>query len=164
MSDAKERRTESERLQAYHDGELGFWAARRVRRQLAEDPRASAELAQLHELGNLLRSQAEEVPSPDLWRQIVAQLPPAEGVVEAPARAGWGLSQWASAAALAVSLAWAVVLVPRTGETLPTPGSVLLLDTGRRPAFILQDDRNATIIWVLPLQKKLAPEEPNVAS
>jgi anti-sigma factor RsiW len=163
MSDAKHRK-DLERLQAYHDGELGAWAARGVRRQLARDPHARAELERLRVLGDALRAQAEEVPSPDLWRQIVTQLPAAAPVAEVPSRGfGWGVSQWAGAAALAVSLAWAVVLVPKTGETLPTPSSVLLLDTGRRPAFVLQDDRNATIIWVLPLQPKPVEEAPDVS-
>jgi hypothetical protein len=40
--------------------------------------------------------------------------------------------------------------------------AVQLLDTGRRPAVILQDDAEATIILLLPKQKLAAEETSHV--
>jgi anti-sigma factor RsiW len=145
-------------LHAYHDGELGGPRRWWVERRIARDPAARAELARLSQMGAMLRADAAETPAPDLWRQIVLQLPAAAREADA-GRGGLGFSfpKWAGALVAAGAVAYALLVV---GPTPPAPGpaaepgsSVLLLDTGRRPAFILQDDREATIIWLLPKQK-----------
>lgn len=150
-------------LHAYHDGELGglrrWWLARRV----ARDPAARAELARLSEMGALLRAEAADVRAPDLWSQIVLRLP-AAAPAEAPRgeRDGFGFSlpKWAGAVVAAGAVAYALLVVAPNppgqapgNATQREASSVLLLDTGRRPAFILQDDREATIILLLPKQK-----------
>lgn len=159
-----ERLTRS--LHAYHDGEFRGIARWWLERRIARDPAAQAELARLAQLGEALRVQADEAPSPDLWSAIVLQLPPATPAAE-PAReseslfGGFTLPKWAGALVAAGAIAVAVVVVtPRGGPEIAPPGvpvfrgsSVQLLDTGRRPAFILQDDSEATIIWLLQKQK-----------
>lgn len=147
-------------LHAYHDGELRgvrrWWLERRI----AGDPVAQAELARIRALGAALRAQAEQMPAPDLWSAIVMQLPPALPAAE-PQRErdgfGFTLPKWAGALVAAGAVALALLVVPGGG---PAPGpaavrgsAVQLLDTGRRPAVILQDDAEATIILLLPKQK-----------
>ena len=154
----KERRLRD--LHAYHDGELGGLCRWWLERSIARDPAARAELARLTQMGSLLRADAAETPAPDLWSQIVLQLPaaaPQTGPDSERRGFGFSLPRWAGALVAAGAIAYALLVV---GPTPPAPGpaaapgsSVLLLDTGRRPAFILQDDREATIIWLLPKQK-----------
>jgi anti-sigma factor RsiW len=147
-----------EDLHAYHDGELRGLRRWWLERRLAGDPAAQAELERLRALGEALRSQAEQTPAPDLWSAIALQLPSAPPAVEpARARSGFGftLPPWAGAvvAAGAVALALFVPRGPAPPAALPRGSAVQLLDTGRRPAVILQDDAEATIILLLPKQK-----------
>ncbi len=147
------------RLHAYHDGELRGLGRWWLERQLARDPAARAELARLAQLGEALRARAEDTPSPDLWGSIVLQLPAAVPAGELE-RASFTLPKWAGALVAAGALAIAVFMAPRGGPEIAPPcvpllrgSSVQLLDTGRRPAMILQDDSEATIILLLPKQK-----------
>ena len=147
-------------LHAYHDGELSgprrWWLERRI----AANPAAQAELARIRELGAALRAQAEQTPAPDLWSAIVLQLPSAVPAAE-PARDGFGftLPPWLGAVVAAGAVVIALYVLPgggtRTGPGAPAvrESAVQLLDTGRRPAVILQDDAEATIILLLPRQK-----------
>jgi anti-sigma factor RsiW len=142
-------------LHAYHDGELQGLRRWWLERRIAASPEAQAELARLGGIGAALRAQAEQTPAPDLWSAIVMQLPPAVPRAE---RDGFGftLPKWVGAAVAAGAVAIAFFAMPGGG---PTPGPVFrgsavqLLDTGRRPALILQDDAEATIILLLPKQK-----------
>lgn len=147
------------RLHAYHDGELHGLGRWWLERQIARDPVARAELARLAQLGEALRAQAEETPPPDLWGSIVLQLPAAVPAAQ-PERASFTLPKWTGALVAAGALAVAVFMAPRGGPEIAPPSepmlrgsSVQLLDTGRRPAMILQDDSEATIILLLPKQK-----------
>jgi anti-sigma-K factor RskA len=149
-------------LHAYHDGELRGLRRWWLERRIAGSSAAQAELARIRELGAALRAQAEQTPAPDLWSAIVVQLPSAAPAAEAAReRAGFGftLPQWAGAAVAAGAVALLFVLTPGGGPPLgpdATPvraSAVQLLDTGRRPALILQDDAEATIILLLPKQK-----------
>jgi anti-sigma factor RsiW len=147
-------------LHAYHDGELRGLRRWWLERRIADSPAAQAELARLRELGAALRAQAEQTPAPDLWSAIVMQLPPAApAAASVRERAGFTLPRWAGAVVAAGAVAIAVLVMPGGG---PPPGPALpvlrgsavqLLDTGRRPAVILQDDGEATIILLLPKQK-----------
>lgn len=146
-------------LHAYHDGELGGLRRWWVERRIARDPVAQAELARLTAVGDALRAEAVDVRAPDLWSRIVLQLPAAAPVAAQPEHSGFGFSlpKWAGAVVAAGAVAYALLFV---GPRPPSPGpagdaidsSVQMLDTGRHPAFILQDDREATIIWLLPKQ------------
>ena len=143
-------------LHAYHDGELRGPRRWLLERRLGGDAEAQDELARIALLGGLLRAQAEEVPTPDLWGRIVMALPATAPAAEPARRLDWGVPQWAGAAVAAAALATVLLLAPPapppTGASGGPESSVLMLDTGRRPAFILQDDREATIIWLLQAQ------------
>lgn len=153
-------------LHAYHDGELHGLRRWWLERRIAKDPAAQAELARIRELGAALRAQAEQAPAPDLWGAILMQLPAAPPAAPpAGERDGFGftLPKWAGAVVAAGAVAVALLVLPDSG---PTPDAVLpaargsavqLLDTGRRPAVILQDDTEATIVLLLPLQR--VPDE-----
>jgi anti-sigma factor RsiW len=155
-------------LHAYHDGELGGLRRWWMERQIARNPDAQRELARLRGLAEALRAQAEQVPAPDLWSAIVLQLPAPPAADSARERDGFGftLPKWAGAVVAAGAVALAIYLVPGS-TTRPLPpavrdSAVQLLDTGRRPAVILQDDAEATIILLLPKQKLAAEETTNV--
>jgi anti-sigma factor RsiW len=156
-------------LHAYHDGELRGLRRWWVERRIAASPAAQAELERIRELGVALRAQAEQAPSPDLWSAVVLQLPP---VLPAPAPArerdgfGFTLPKWAGMAVAAGAVAVAFLVMPG-GAPTPLPpavrdSAVQLLDTGRRPAVILQDDAEATIILLLPMQKVAVEEMQDV--
>jgi anti-sigma factor RsiW len=149
-------------LHAYHDGELRGLRRWWLERRIAGDPAAQAELVRIRELGTALRAQAEQVPAPDLWSAILMQLPatpPAAPPAEERDGFGFTLPKWAGAVLAAGAVALALLVVPGRSPT-PVPAirgsAVQLLDTGRRPAVILQDDTEATIILLLPLQKVAA--------
>jgi anti-sigma factor RsiW len=143
----------SERLQAYYDGELSGLARRRFERRLARDPAARQELQALEETGRFLREVETEDAAPDLWEAIRLRLPALEveraQLKGAPASARsrlWALSPWfgvgvaAAALALAIGVEW--------GDA-SDPGSVRWIDSRGTPLMVLQDDSQATIIWVI---------------
>ena len=65
-----DRRREEEALHAYHDGELGPWARRRMQRRLDRSPELRRELVELEAMSTLVRESAPEVAVPDLWSGI----------------------------------------------------------------------------------------------
>src|SRR5688572_7219413 len=120
-------------LDAYHDGELGWLARRRVERRLAHDAAARRELASLAELGALLREHANaELATPDLWAGVRAQLPtaarpaPLEADDALPVRAGW-LPAWLGAGLAAASVAAVMASGALAGDAAPV-SSVRWLD------------------------------------
>lgn len=145
----------TKQLHAYHDGELRGPRRWWMERLIARSPEAQAELARLQEIGAAMRAQAERTPTPDLWGGIVMRLPAA--VPSAGEREGFGftLPKWVGAAVAAGAVALAIYVMPGQPARTPPVGrdsAVQLLDTGRRPAVILQDDAEATIILLLPKQ------------
>lgn len=139
-------------LYAYHDGELGAWRRLRVRRRLARDPAARRELSAIAELGALLREEAAEAPSPDLWAGLRERLAvtPRPAVLPAVREPRWParLPGWVGAGLVAAALATLLWIGGHPGNA-PAAGSVRWLDAGGRPAMVLQDNREATIIWLL---------------
>jgi anti-sigma factor RsiW len=143
----------SQRLQAYHDGELRALSRCRLERRLARDPAARQELLALEETGRLLREVEAAAAAPDLWDAIQLRLPAldaerfeAETAPAEPRSRFWALSPWvgvgvaAAALALAVGVEWGDASVP---------GSVRWIDSRGQPLMVLQDDSRATIIWVI---------------
>ena len=151
MSDS--RRREKQALHAFQDGELPFWRRWRVARRLARDAAAQREVASIAELRALLREQAAALPGPDLWEGVRAQLPTAArpAALDAddalPAEAKW-LPAWLGAALAAASVAFVMASGMLSGDAAPV-GSLRWLDSKGKPVIVLQDDRDATIIWVL---------------
>ena len=74
MAANDDRRREEEALQAYHDGELGYWARWKVQRRLERSPGLRRELAELEALSGLVLESAPEVAVPDLWTGIARGL------------------------------------------------------------------------------------------
>jgi anti-sigma factor RsiW len=157
MSEKRER--ERLELAAYHDGELSVFARWRVERRLARDAAARRELASFAELGALLREQADAEPAaPDLWAGVRAQLAtarrpePLEADDALPSPSGW-LPAWLGAALAAASVAAVMASGALAGDARPV-SSVRWLDGKGKPVMVLQDDRDATIIWVLDEPKR----------
>jgi len=151
MSESRKR--EREELHAYQDGELPFYRRWRVERRIARDAAARREIASVAEIGALLREQAAAQPAPDLWDAVRAQLAtaprpaPIEADAELPARSPW-LPGWLGAALAAASVAGVMASGVLAGDAAPV-GSVRWIDANRKPVMVLQDDRDATIIWVI---------------
>jgi anti-sigma factor RsiW len=158
MSDT--RRREKQELHAFQDGELPFWRRWRVARRLARDGVAQRELASIVELRALLREQAATLPGPDLWAGVRAQLPtaarpaPLDADDAWPAQTPW-LPAWLGAALAAASVALVMASGMLSGDAAPV-GSLRWLDSRGKPVMVLQDDRDATIIWVLQKPKQVS--------
>ena len=143
----------SEQLQAYYDGELHGLARWRMQRRLARDPGTRQELVALEETGRLLREAEAGGAAPDLWEAIRLRLPALDaqraeaGEAPGPARSRlWALSPWVGACVAAAALALAISV--EWGDA-SAPGSVRWIDSRGNPLMVLQDDRQATIIWVI---------------
>ena len=143
----------SERLQAYHDGELSGLARWRFERRLARDPAARQELLALEETGRFLREVEAEDAAPDLWEAIQPRLPALDAeraeleVAPASARSRlWALSPWvgvgvaAAALALAIGVEWGYAAAIVAGGWIDARGT---------PPMVLQYDWRATFIWVI---------------
>jgi anti-sigma factor RsiW len=142
-----------QQLQAYYDGELRGLARWRFERRLARDPAARQELQTLEETGRLLREAEAQGTAPDLWEAIRLRLPALDAqrveVEEAPERGRsllWALSPWVGAGVAAAALALAIGV--EWGDA-SVPGSVRWIDSRGKPLMVLQDDSQATIIWVI---------------
>jgi hypothetical protein len=158
------RATRAERarreLEAYHDGELSLLGRLRVRRRLARDPAAARELEGLRALGAALRDgeRRAEAGVPDLWPALRAELgaagqahasaAPRAGGARAAARPAWPWVRVAVTAAAGAAAALALTLALAGGDA-PAARSLRWLDAGGSPAMVLQDDPEATIIWLL---------------
>lgn len=143
-----ERRTRA--LHAYHDGELSWFARLRVSRRLARDQGARRELERLSSLADMLREGDAEIPTPDLWQDIRARLAvtPSPAASAPSTRGFWFSPQWLGAGLAAAATVLAVAYGLEWGDA-PDPRSVRWLDAGADSALVLQDDAEATIIWVL---------------
>jgi anti-sigma factor RsiW len=138
-------------LQAYHDGELGFWARRRVERRLARSSELRRELAELSALGDLVREGEAPVAVPDLWEGIARGL---RSVDAERAEADWAgrrlpmrhrgaVGALLAAGAAATALAFALL----SGDTAPA-GVVHWVDGGDRNVMVLDGEGDVTVIWV----------------
>lgn len=154
------RRREQQELHAFQDGELPFWRRWRVARRVARDAVAQRELASIAELRALLREQVATLPGPDLWEGVRAQLPtaarpaPLDADDAGPAQTPW-LPAWLGAAIAAASVALVMASGMLSGDAAPV-GSLRWLDSRGKPVMVLQDDRDATIIWVLQKPKQVS--------
>jgi len=147
------RRREEEALQAYYDGELGYWSRRRMKRRIERSPDLRRELAELETLSGLVTESVSEVVVPDLWSGIARGLAgvDAERAAVEPAAPRAGVSEWlfrpigALVAAGAVAAALAMFLL--SGETAPS-GVVHWVDSGTRNVMVLEGEGDVTVIWV----------------
>jgi len=141
-------------LQAYHDGELSWLRRARVARRLARDPEARRELHALEALGRELRAYDAGLGNgdPGLWAGLREHLPSARrpSAEASPPwrRLGLGAVGWLGAGLAAAAVVLALAILPHPGDASP-PVSLRWLRSDGYPTVILQDDREATIIWVL---------------
>ena len=163
-------------LNAYHDGELRGLRRWLFERRLSRSPSLRAELEALKRLAGWVQGSGPRSPSVDLWRDIALRLPAIDaelvgqrqGPVGHPQRPGelwekrewrgmdWlaGLSRPVAAAAVGVALALALFLGIMEDAAPPTSGIIRWLDTGGRSVMVLEDQTDATIVWLLD-----APED-----
>jgi anti-sigma factor RsiW len=147
------RRREEEALQAYYDGELGYWPRRRMRRRLERSPGLRRELAELEALSGLVLESAPDVVVPDLWTGIARGL----AVVDAERSAGEPAApravafEWlfrpAGVLVAAGAAAAALAMFLFSGETVPS-GVVHWVDSGTRNVMVLDGEGDVTVIWV----------------
>ena len=137
------RESEALELQAYHDEELSRLRRWRMRRRLARDPHLARELRALAELSDRLREFEEPTPpGPDLWPEVRRRLPDREPTIAPP----WSL--WKPGLAAGLAAAVGLALVVGIGGGRPAAESVRWLDARGSALMVLQDDAEATIIWV----------------
>ncbi|MCH8891103.1 MAG: hypothetical protein IH827_08505 [Myxococcales bacterium] len=160
-------------LNAYHDGELSGLRRWIFQRRLSRSPRLRAELDELKRLAGWLQELDPQPPSVDVWDQIALRLPALDAQsderrqkrderwqrrAERRERSGmdWLAAYSRPVAAVAVSAALALALFLGIMEdaAAPTPGIIRWLDTGGRSVMVLEDQGDATIVWLLD-----APED-----
>jgi anti-sigma factor RsiW len=157
-------------LNAYHDGELSGLRRWVFERRLARSPRLRAELEELQRVAHWVRELDLEPRGVDLWDAIALRLPAldAQSAEQRQRRAGsrgWREMDWLAAysrpiAAVAVSAALALALFLGIMEEAapPIPGMIRWLDTGGRSVMVLEDQGDATIVWLLDVPEDGASE------
>jgi len=156
-------------LQAYHDGELGWWGRWWMERRLQSSPELRRELDELRELGGLLRElDAQEIsgPAPELWTEISAGLSQIDRehdrIRETAERPRFKSIDFAWRPLAATALAAALVLALTLDFDSPIPensageapevvasGALRYLKTDGRPFVVSQDRAGVTIIWLM---------------
>ena len=153
MAANDDRSREEEALQAYHDGELGYWARWKVQRRLERSSGLRRELAELEALSGLVLESAPEVVVPDLWTGIARGLSAvdAERAAVEPAAPRAVVFEWlfrpAGALVAAGAAAAALAMLLLSGETVPS-GVVHWVDSGTRNVMVLDGEGDVTVIWV----------------
>ncbi len=145
---------EERALQAYYDGELRGLSRWRFERRLSRSPALRAELESLRQLGVWTRESDAEQPSADLWDHIALRLPAIDAQrAETPRPSAKGLlaasARPLTALVLTGALALALFLGIIPDDTSPAPGVISWLDTGGRGVMVLEDQGDATIVWLL---------------
>jgi anti-sigma factor RsiW len=167
-SRAEEIGREQRDLNAYHDGELSGLRRWRFERRLSRSPRLRAELEELKRLARWVQGAGVQPPSVDVWDDIALRLSAIDAQSgeqrqrpeEQPQRRdewrerrgmGWlaAYSRPLAAAAVTAALALALFLGIMEDAGPPTPGIIRWLDTGGRGVMVLEDQGDATIVWLL---------------
>ena len=144
---------------AYSDGELRGWRRWWFERRLARSPALRAELDELRRVSRWVRALEVEARSVDLWDRIALRLLALDAEL-AEARAAREAGRWApfarplAAVAAGAALAVAIALGIMQDGVASKPGVIRWLDTGGRGVMVLEDQGDATIVWLLD-----APEE-----
>jgi anti-sigma factor RsiW len=138
-------------LHAYHDGELRGLRRWRFERQLSRSPELRAEFESLQSLSRWVRESDPE-PETDLWDRVALRLPAidAERDEVRPSPGFWpSYSRPLTALALTAALALALFLGIIRGDGSSAPGIIRWMDTGGRSVMVLDDQSDATIVWLL---------------
>ncbi len=167
---AEEIGREQRDLNAYHDGELSGLRRLIFERRLARSPGLRAELEALKRLTRCVQGLAQPPPSVDIWYEIALHLPaidaqPAGQRQRGAEQRGWRGMDWLAAysrplatVGAAVALALALFLGIMEDGAPATPGIIRWLDTGGRSVIVLEDQDDATIVWLLDALENGASE------
>ncbi len=155
-------------LNAYHDGELSGLRGWIFERRLARSPGLRAELEALKRLSRCVQELGPQPPSVDVWDEVALHLPAIDAQFEeqrqglkGQRQGGAGLPAWRrmdwlaaysrplAAVAVSVALALALFLGIMEDAAPPTAGIIRWLDTGGRSVIVLEDQDDATIVWLL---------------
>ena len=162
-------------LNAYHDGELSGLRRWLFERRLSRSPRLRAELEELKRLAHWVQGVGVQPPRADVWDDIALHLPAIDAQLDEKRqrraeqrrrrveqrqrrdeRWDWRGMDWLAAysrplAAVAVTAALALALFLGIMEEAapPTSGIIRWLDTGGRSVMVLEDQGDATIVWLL---------------
>ena len=145
---------EERALHAYYDGELRGLGRWRFERLLSRSPELRAELEALRQLGDWTRECQAERPTAELWERIAMRLPALDAQRAEPAQPtarGFAAASARPLTALALTgaLALALYLVIIPDDSTPAPGVISWLDTGGRGVMVLEEEGDATIVWLL---------------
>jgi len=172
---AEEIGREQRDLNAYHDGELSGLRRWLFERRLSRSPRLRAELEELKRLARWVQGVGAQPSSADVWDDIALRLPAIDAQFDEQRqrrdeqrqrhdgqrqrRDEWrerrgmdwlaAYSRPLAAAAVSAALALALFLGIMEDAAPPTPGIIRWLDTGGRSVMVLEDQGNATIVWLL---------------
>ncbi len=139
-------------LHAYHDRELRGLARWRFERRLARSPELRRELENLRRLRALAVEADRAADSPDLWEGIARRLSAVDAKrarAEAD-REPQGPARWLEPlGALSAAAATAALVFALWYSDTADAGVVRWIDSGDRNVLVLEDDDEATIIWVL---------------
>ena len=162
---AEEIGREQRALNAYHDGELSGLRRWLFERRLSHSPRLRAELEELKRLARWVQGAGAQPPSVDVWDDIALRLPAIDAqfaeqrqgrAEQRQRRAEWRGMDWLAAysrplaaAGVTAALALALFLGIMEDAAPPTSGVIRWLDTGGRSVMVLEDQGDATIVWLL---------------
>ena len=162
---AEEIGREQRDLNAYHDGELSGLRRWLFERRLSRSPRLRSELEELKRLARWVQGADVQPPSADVWGDIALRLPAIDAQFNEQRqrrneqrqrrdeRRGmdWlaAYSRPLAAAGVTAALALALFLGIMEDAAHPTSGIIRWLDTGGRSVMVLEDQGDATIIWLL---------------
>lgn len=151
-------------LNAYHDGELSGLRRWIFERRLARSPQLRAELAELGRVSQWVQELRPQSASVDVWDDIALRLPAIDATHDEQRggrdewrepRAWLGMDWLAAyarpitAVAVTAALALALFLGIMEDTAPPMPGMIRWLDTGGRSVMVLEDQGDATIVWLL---------------
>ena len=166
-------------LNAYHDGELSGLRRWIFERRLSRSPSLRAELEELKRLARWVQGVGPQPPSVDVWEDVALRLPAidaqfadqrqrradqrqrradqrqrrAEQRQRRAERRGmdWlaAYSRPLAAAGVTAALALALFLGIMEDAAPTTSGIIRWLDTGGRGVMVLEDQGDATIVWLL---------------
>jgi len=148
-------------LNAYHDGELSGLRRRIFEGRLARSPQLRSELEELKRLARWVQQLDLQPPGVDVWDDIALRLPAIDADRDGQRQRldeqrGWRGMDWLAdysrpiaAVAVSVALALALFLGIMEDAAPPIPGMIRWLDTGGRSVMVLEDQADATIVWLL---------------
>jgi anti-sigma factor RsiW len=160
-------------LNAYHDGELSGLRCWIFERRLACSPRLRAELEELKRVSQWVQELDPQSPRVNVWDDVALRLPAIdatredqrEGRDEWQEPRAWLGMDWLAAysrpiaaVAVAAALALALFLGIMEDAAPPMPGMIRWLDTGGRSVIVLEDQGDATIVWLLEAPEAGASE------